>query len=72
MQWLEYQLDSEDDSSSENFSLVETVISYIRFPMMTGKELAQLLLFPLVRTYKEVFIDRMTIGVAYHTGMTHN
>lgn len=68
MQWLEYQLDSEDDSSNENFSLVETVISYIRFPMMTGKELAQLLLFPLVRTYKEVFIDRMTIGVAYHTG----
>ncbi|KAL1453225.1 hypothetical protein WDU94_007389 [Cyamophila willieti] len=49
-------------------TLVESVICYIRFPMMSRKELAQLLLCPLVRTHKEFFIDRMTIGVAYHTG----
>ncbi|KAI5727521.1 hypothetical protein M8J77_003304 [Diaphorina citri] len=76
MHWIEYQQESlyddtspqcEDQTNAHMKTLVENVICYIRFPMMTRKELAQLLLCPLVRAHKEFFIDRMTIGVAYHT-----
>ncbi|XP_026681405.1 uncharacterized protein LOC103512008 [Diaphorina citri] len=79
MHWIEYQQESlyddtspqcEDQTNAHMKSLVENVICYIRFPMMTRKELAQLLLCPLVRAHKEFFIDRMTIGVAYHTVMS--
>lgn len=77
IQWLESQQESmyedqpgasEEQISAQMKSLVRSVICFIRFPMMTRKELAQLLLCSLVRTHKEFFIDRMTIGVAYHTG----
>lgn len=42
--------------------LVEVVMSYIRFPMMSPRELADLLLSPLTKQYKEFFVDRMAIG----------
>lgn len=42
--------------------LVVTVMSLIRFPMMSPRQLAQLLLCPLVKKYKEFFVERMAIG----------
>lgn len=48
--------------------LVETVMSYIRFPMMSPRELADLLLSPIVRDHKDFFVDRMAIGMTYHSG----
>lgn len=48
--------------------LVESVMSYIRFPMMTPRELSDLLLSPLIKKYKEFFIDRMAIGMTFHSG----
>lgn len=48
--------------------LVEEVMKYIRFPMMTPRELADLLLSPLTKENKEFFVDRMAIGMTYHSG----
>lgn len=48
--------------------LVETVMSYIRFPMMSPRELADLLMSAIVREHKEFFVDRMAIGMTYHSG----
>ncbi|KAL3276441.1 hypothetical protein HHI36_011822 [Cryptolaemus montrouzieri] len=48
--------------------LVESVMSYIRFPMMTPRELADLLLSPLIKQHKEFFVDRMSIGMSFHSG----
>lgn len=49
-------------------NLVEVVMSYIRFPMMTPRELADLLLSPLIKKHKEFFVDRMAIGMTFHSG----
>lgn len=48
--------------------LVEVVMCYVRFPMMTPRELADLLLNPLVRVHKDFIIERMTVGMIYHSG----
>ncbi|KAK9884631.1 hypothetical protein WA026_007471 [Henosepilachna vigintioctopunctata] len=50
--------------------LVEVVMSYIRFPMMTPRELADLLLSPLIKQHKEFFVDKMSIGMSFHSGHT--
>lgn len=51
-------------------SLVEKIMRYIRFPMMTPRELADLLLSPVIQQHKEFFVDRMAIGMKYHSGYT--
>lgn len=47
---------------------VEIIMSYIRFPMMSPRELADLLLSPLIKEHKEFFVDRMAMGMIYHSG----
>ncbi|XP_030767399.1 BTB/POZ domain-containing protein 17 [Sitophilus oryzae] len=55
--------------TQESFKrLVEKVMVYIRFPMMTPRELADLLMSPLIKQNKEFFVDRMAIGMKYHSG----
>lgn len=49
-------------------TMVEKIMKYIRFPMMTPRELAHLLLSPLIKQHKEFFVDRMAIGMKYHSG----
>lgn len=49
-------------------SLVEEVMSNIRFPMMDKAQLATLLLFPLVMEHKDFFMEKMRLGVAFHEG----
>lgn len=48
--------------------LVTEVMTFIRFPMMSPRQLADLLLAPLTKMYKEFFVDRMAIGMAFHSG----
>lgn len=47
-------------------SLVYEVMSHIRFPMMSPSQLADLLIHPLTQKYKEFFVERMGIGMAFH------
>ncbi|XP_050678011.1 BTB/POZ domain-containing protein 17 [Leptidea sinapis] len=49
-------------------TLVTTVLSYIRFPMMCPNQLANLLLCPLTQEYKEFFMERMAIAMSYQSG----
>lgn len=48
--------------------LVEKIMRFIRFPMMTPRELADLLLSSIIKQHKEFFVDRMAIGMKYHSG----
>ncbi|XP_008195211.1 BTB/POZ domain-containing protein 17 isoform X1 [Tribolium castaneum] len=75
VRWLDLQkikLHSSEMSANEveNYmrELVKNIMIYIRFPMMTPRELADLLLSPLIKQYKEFFVDRMAIGMIYHSG----
>lgn len=74
VRWLEAQrnlLTAECDSmeSVESYmsALVQDVMSHIRFPMMSPRQLAELLLSPLTTKYKEFFIERMAIGMSFHS-----
>lgn len=49
-------------------TLTEQVMMNIRFPMMSPRELAELLLSPLINKYKEFFVERMAIGMIFHSG----
>nr|CAH7745022.1 unnamed protein product [Callosobruchus chinensis] len=76
--WLELQkikicqMSSSNEQVEENFkNLVERIMKYIRFPMMTPRELADLLLSPIIRQHKEFFMDRMAIGMKYHSGYSN-
>ncbi|KAF7281551.1 hypothetical protein GWI33_004520 [Rhynchophorus ferrugineus] len=72
VRWLELQkikMDKTDHGDYKKFSeLVEKVMKYIRFPMMTHRELADLLMSPMIRQHEEFFVDRMVIGLKYHSG----
>ncbi|XP_051157038.1 BTB/POZ domain-containing protein 17 isoform X2 [Leptopilina boulardi] len=48
--------------------LVMAVMSPVRFPMMSPRQLADLLLSPLTQKYKEFFVERMAIGMSFHSG----
>ncbi|XP_054280143.1 BTB/POZ domain-containing protein 17 isoform X2 [Macrosteles quadrilineatus] len=69
--WLDAQqrvLETNKDSDVESKmkALVHQVMSYVRFPMMTPRQLAELLLSPLIKRHKEFFIEKMAIGMSYH------
>nr|CAD7266037.1 unnamed protein product [Timema shepardi] len=48
--------------------LLEEVMAHIRFPMMSPRQLADLLLSPLTKHYKEIIVERMAIGMSFHAG----
>lgn len=62
------QLESQVETQME--ALVEQVMSHVRFPMMSPRQLAELLMSPLTKKYKEFFIERMAIGMSFHSGHT--
>ncbi|XP_066251067.1 BTB/POZ domain-containing protein 17 [Euwallacea similis] len=73
VRWLELQrmkMDRTECSLKNYVTLVESIMMHIRFPMMTPRELADLLLSPLIKQHKEFFVDRMAIGMKYHSGYT--
>ncbi|XP_069357502.1 BTB/POZ domain-containing protein 17 [Maniola hyperantus] len=49
-------------------SLVTTVFSHVRFPMMCPNQLAKLLLCPLTQEHKEFFMERMAVAMSYQSG----
>ena len=59
--WIEAQ-------DEQNEDLVMQVFSYIRFPIMSPRQLADLLQCPLTLRYKEFFVERMAVAMAYHSG----
>ena len=68
VKWIEAQED-------HNESLVRQVFAYVRFPMMSPRQLADLLLCSLTQQYKEFFVQRMAIAMAFHSGwfkLDHN
>jgi hypothetical protein len=52
--------------------LVELFAKYIRFPMMSSRELAKLLLNPLVIRFNSVFVNRMSHAMSFHEGDLEN
>uniref|UniRef100_A0A1B6GFX9 BTB domain-containing protein n=1 Tax=Cuerna arida TaxID=1464854 RepID=A0A1B6GFX9_9HEMI len=72
VQWLEAQSLFDEDLRVEEdmFTLMKQVMEHVRFPMMSPRQLAELLLSPLTKAYKEFFIERMAIGMSYHSNQT--
>ncbi|KAK0082532.1 hypothetical protein PV325_010218 [Microctonus aethiopoides] len=72
--WLDYQSNrlrsqlSPEEFESTLKQLVIAVMTPIRFPMMSPRQLADLLLSPLTKKYKEFFVERMAIGMSFHSG----
>lgn len=48
--------------------LIESVVVHIRFAMMTPTDLAKLLLKPIIKHHTEFFVERISIGMSYHSG----
>lgn len=57
---------SDEEKQSHMKSLVEGVCSYIRFPMLSFQELANIPLKPMVQIAKEFFMDRVALGFSFH------
>jgi len=80
VKWLELQKERLSHDASNTVGdidahmeqLVVEVMSHVRFPMMSPRQLADLLLCPLTKTYKEFFVERMAIGMAFHSGMIYD
>lgn len=74
--WLLHRkemLDNEESLTMEEKDtifkqLIESTAAHIRFAMMTPKDLAHLLLFPILAYHKEFIVQRMAIGMSYHSG----
>ncbi|XP_014225379.1 BTB/POZ domain-containing protein 17 [Trichogramma pretiosum] len=72
--WINLQILRVQESSSSTIydstinQIVEMIILSVRFPMMSPRQLADLLLSPLTQKYKEFFIDRMSIAMSFHSG----
>ncbi|XP_034950886.1 BTB/POZ domain-containing protein 17 [Chelonus insularis] len=72
--WLNYQANRMKaqlpplEYESTLKQLVIAVMTPVRFPMMSPRQLAELLLSPLTKKYKEFFVERMAIGMSFHSG----
>lgn len=47
--------------------LVALVMSHVRFPMMSPRELASLLIHSLTSRFKDFFIEQMALAMAFHS-----
>lgn len=66
--WLDHQ--DQDDPEFEQ--LVVQVMECVRFPMMSPRQLASLLLSPLVVKFKDFFVDRMSAAMTFHSNSASN
>lgn len=58
-----------DEQKAQNVrDMMRSVFIHIRYAMMTPRELAKLLLKPMVKGDAEFFVERISIGMAYHAG----
>ncbi|ERL87020.1 hypothetical protein D910_04422 [Dendroctonus ponderosae] len=70
VRWLEMQKAKLNGTTQTYAGLVEGVMMHIRFPMMSPRELAELLMSSLIKEHKEFFVERMAIGMKFHSGYT--
>ena len=61
-----------DAQEEQNENLIRQVFSYVRFPMMSPRQLADLLLCSLTQRYKEFFVERMAVSMAFHSGSSNS
>jgi len=47
-------------------SLTEHVMSFIRYPMILPRQMAQLLMVPVVKQNKDFFVDKMAAAMEYN------
>ncbi|XP_064547098.1 kelch-like protein diablo [Drosophila montana] len=59
---------SVDKKASSFVELIEQTVMHIRFGMMTPRELAHLLVVPLIEYHKEFLVERIAIGMSYQSG----
>ncbi|XP_060862150.1 BTB/POZ domain-containing protein 17 [Metopolophium dirhodum] len=71
--WLNYQsaeklLECNDPDAIEDYmsSLTEHVMSFIRYPMILPRQMAQLLMVPVVKQNKDFFVDKMAAAMEYN------
>lgn len=71
--WLNYQsaeklLECNDPDTIEDYmsSLTEHVMSFIRYPMILPRQMAQLLMVPVVKQNKDFFVDKMAAAMEYN------
>ncbi|XP_015370898.1 PREDICTED: BTB/POZ domain-containing protein 17 [Diuraphis noxia] len=71
--WLNYQsaeklLECNDSDTIEEYmsSLTEHVMSFIRYPMILPRQMAQLLMVPIVKQNKDFFVDKMAAAMEYN------
>ena len=60
--WLEHQSNNLKTQLSQADLEATLKQLVVRFPMMSPRQLADLLLSPLIQKYKEFFVERMAIG----------
>ncbi|XP_015912040.1 BTB/POZ domain-containing protein 17 [Parasteatoda tepidariorum] len=74
--WLAIQeqkllsIHSQPDASYHFANLVTEVMSHVRFPMMSPRQLASLLIHSLTSRFKDFFIERMALAMAFHSNQT--
>jgi len=69
--WLLEQRERMEGDGEENIELhlqrlTTATVSYIRFPMLTPSQLADLLLSPLTKQHMVFMLERMSLAMAYH------
>lgn len=71
--WLNYQsaeklLECNDSDTLEEYmsSLTEHVMSYIRYPMILPRQMAQLLISPVVKQNKDFFVDKLAAAMEFN------
>lgn len=47
-------------------SLTELVMSHIRYPMLLPRQMAELLMVPIVKQNREFFFEKMAAAMEYH------
>lgn len=69
VRWLEAQEARQPDCAAPAAAaLVRELMLHVRFPMMTPRQLAELLLVPLTSCHKDFFVERMAMGMSFHSG----
>lgn len=66
---MERRNEGEGDMVLENefLRMVERIMEHIRLPMLTPRQIADLIQSPLVRNCK-LIMDRMALAMAFHNG----
>ncbi|KFM65591.1 hypothetical protein X975_08883, partial [Stegodyphus mimosarum] len=71
--WLAIQeqklknMHGESEAQYHFSNLVTDVMSHVRFPMMSPRQLASLLIHSLTSRFKDFFIERMALAMAFHS-----